>query len=112
MDRRRIGCGACRSIEDCALTSPMFLTDAEIAEICAPLKSSTAKKRFLRAFGMVMNEKPNGKPLVVRSHAEWMLSGRIGPSVAPAFDPRTQPNVKGMLEHLSKRKLTRPKKAG
>ncbi|RUR65871.1 DUF4224 domain-containing protein [Variovorax guangxiensis] len=93
------------------MTLPLFLTDAEIAEICDPLKSPAAQKRFLRAFGMVVNEKPNGKPLVVRSHAEWVLSGRIGPSAGPAaFDPRTQPNVEGLLEHLSKRKLRRPKK--
>lgn len=89
----------------------MFLTDAEIAEICEPLRSSAAQKKFLRSLGIVVNEKPNGKPLVVRSHIEWVLSGRIGPGAAPAFDPRTQPNVKGMLEHLSKRKLNRPKKA-
>lgn len=89
----------------------MFLSDAEIAEICAPLKSSAAQKRFLRAFGMVVNEKPNGKPLVVRSHAEWVLSGRIGPSAAPAFDPRTQPNVEGMLKHLSERKGYQKKNA-
>lgn len=61
---------------------------------------------------MVVNEKPNGKPLEVHSHAEGVLSGRIGPSAAPAFDPRTQPNVEGMLEHLGKRKLNGWKKTG
>lgn len=88
----------------------MFLSDAEIAEICAPLKASAAQKRFLRSLGLVVNEKPNGKPLVVRSHAEWVLSGRIGPGTAPAFDPRSQPNVEGMLKHLGERKLNRKKK--
>ncbi|WP_432731476.1 DUF4224 domain-containing protein [Variovorax sp. W6] len=93
------------------MTLPMFLTDAEIVEICEPLKSSAAQKRFLRSLGVVVNEKPNGKPLVVRSHIEWVLSGRIGPAVTlPGFDPRSQPNVEGLLEHLSKRKLTRKKK--
>jgi hypothetical protein len=89
----------------------MFLSDSEIAEICAPLKSSAAQKRFLRSLGVVVNEKPNGKPLVVRSHVEWVLSGRIGPSAAPAFDPRTQPNVEGMLKHLSERRGYRKKNA-
>ncbi len=90
----------------------MFLTDAEIAEICEPLKSSAAQKRFLKSLGVVVNEKPNGKPLVVRSHIEWVLSGRIGPSAPPAFDPRTQPNVEGMIKFLSERKLKRTKQQG
>ena len=92
------------------MTPPMFLTDAEISEICEPLKSSAAQKRFLRSLGVVVNEKPNGKPLVVRSHIEWVLSGRLGFGTAPAFDPRTQPNVEGMIKHLSERKLRRMKK--
>ena len=87
----------------------MFLSDAELAEICAPLKSSAAQKRFLRSLGLVVNEKPNGKPLVVRSHAEWVLSGRIGPAVPPAFDPRTQPDREALLKVLSERKGYRKK---
>lgn len=88
----------------------MFLSDAEIAEICAPLKASAAQKRFLRSLGIVVNEKPNGKPLVVRSHVEWVLSGQSGPAVAPVFDPRTQPNVEGLLKHLDSRVQSEKKK--
>ena len=106
----------------------MFLSDAELAEICAPLKSAAAQKRFLRSLGLVVNEKPNGKPLVVRSHAEWVLSGKPPGHVQSSqpvpltgdkaavlalwgkSDPRTQPNVDGMLKHLSERKGNRKKK--
>lgn len=87
----------------------MFLSDAEIAEMCAPLKSAASQKRFLRSLGLVVNEKPNGKPLIVRSHVEWVLSGRIGPDAVPAFDPRSQPNVEGMLKFLSERSGSRKK---
>lgn len=96
---------------DQTMTAPMFLTDAEIAEICEPLKSPAAQKKFLRSLGVVVNEKPNGKPLVVRSHIEWVLSGRIGPTAPPAFDPRTQPNVEGMIKFLSERKGRRQQKS-
>lgn len=88
----------------------MFLSDAELAEICAPLKSAAAQKRFLRSLGLVVNEKPNGKPLVVRSHAEWVLSGRIGPAAGAPFDPRTQPDREALLKALSERKGYRGKK--
>lgn len=59
----------------------MFLSDAEIAEMCAPLKAAAAQKKYLRGLGLVVNEKPNGRPLVVRSHAEAVLSGRAAAEV-------------------------------
>lgn len=86
----------------------MFLSDAELAEICAPLKSAAAQKRFLRSLGLVVNEKPNGKPLVVRSHAEWVLSGCIGPRVTPLSDPSNQPDRDALLKVIRERRGRRP----
>ena len=56
----------------------MFLTDAEIDAICDGLgaNSHAAKCKRLAAMGLIVNRKPNGRPLVVRSHAEAVLSGR------------------------------------
>lgn len=58
--------------------SGMFLTDEEIDAMCAGLGSTShaAKRKRLERMGLIVNEKPNGRPLVVRSHAEAVLSGR------------------------------------
>lgn len=56
----------------------MFLTDAEIDAMCEGLgpTSHSAKIKRLSSMGLIVNRKPNGRPLVVRSHAEAVLSGR------------------------------------
>ena len=56
----------------------MFLTDEEIDGICEGLgaNSHAAKCKRLATMGLIVNRKPNGRPLVVRSHAEAVLSGR------------------------------------
>jgi hypothetical protein len=70
----------------------VFLTDTEIDAMCAGVKRNADKRRKLRDMGLIVNEKPNGRPLVVRSHAEAVLSGRaaavvevVGPD--KAFTP-------------------------
>lgn len=57
------------------IEKPLFLTNEEIAEICRPLKQPDAQVRYLRALGIVVQAKPNGRPLVVRDHAAFVLSG-------------------------------------
>ncbi|MDP9992034.1 hypothetical protein [Variovorax boronicumulans] len=56
----------------------MFLSDKEIDGMCEGLgpTSHAAKRKRLQRMGLIVNEKPNGRPLVVRSHAEAVLSGR------------------------------------
>jgi len=56
----------------------MFLTDPEIDQICEGLgpNSHAAKVKRLQSLGLIVNRKPNGRPLVVRAHAEAVLSGR------------------------------------
>lgn len=66
----------------------MFLTDAEIDAMCDGVSRNADKRRKLRAMGLIVNEKPNGRPLVVRSHAEAVLSGRLATEVAAAPAPR------------------------
>ncbi|MBJ2154746.1 hypothetical protein [Variovorax sp. IB41] len=58
--------------------SSMFLIDEEIDGICDGLgaNSHAAKRKRLPGMGLIVNRKPNGRPLVVRSHAEAVLSGR------------------------------------
>ncbi|SDI77422.1 hypothetical protein [Variovorax sp. OV700] len=64
----------------------MFLRDEEIDGICEGLatNSHAAKCKRLASLGLVVNRKPNGRPLVVRSHAEAVLSGRAALGSVPA----------------------------
>ena len=55
-------------------TTPWY-TDQEVDDICAGLVNNAAKVRYLRAQGLTVTTKPNGRPLVMRAHAESVLSG-------------------------------------
>ena len=45
-----------------------WYTDQEIDDLCAGLCTSAAKVRHLRAQGLTVTQKPNGRPLVIRAH--------------------------------------------
>lgn len=51
------------------------LTDAEIDSICAGYTQSAAKCRYLRGLGLTVDRKPNGRPLVNRSHYDAVRGG-------------------------------------
>lgn len=80
----------------------IYLSDAEIAELCAPLTQPAAQVRHLRALGLTVTTKPNGRPVVIRSHAERVLSG-LPPSGASSESekqeatPAQQPNRKALI---------------
>lgn len=56
------------------MTLPWF-TDSEIDDMCEGLEQDAAKVRHLEAMGLFVRRKPNGRPLVMRAHAEAVLSG-------------------------------------
>lgn len=81
----------------------LYLTDAEIADLCAPLTQPAAQVRHLRALGLTVTTKPNGRPVVIRSHAEAVLSGRpvSGPAApAPGERPGVEQPNRGALIKL------------
>jgi hypothetical protein len=49
------------------------LLDVEIDHICAGLKQSAAKIRFLQSLGLSVRRKPNGAPLVNRAHYQIVM---------------------------------------
>lgn len=51
------------------MTTPN-LTDAEIDDMCDGLVQNHAKVRYLQSLGLKVDRKPNGRPLVSRSHYE------------------------------------------
>lgn len=51
----------------------MNLTDIEIDCICDGYVQSAAKIRYLRAMGLIVHMKPNGRPLVNRAHYDAVM---------------------------------------
>lgn len=45
---------------------PPYLTDAEVADMCAGLRQPAAMIRYLRKLGLRVDKKPNGRPLAWR----------------------------------------------
>lgn len=80
----------------------LYLTDAEIADLCAPLTQPAAQARHLRALGLTVTLKPNGRPVVIRSHAEAVLSGRSALAAATNTPPAApaQPNRAALITLL------------
>jgi hypothetical protein len=82
-------------------TLPPYLTEAEIAEICAPLTMPAAQRRYLERLGMIVRAKPNGRPLVARGEFERVMVGR---PPQQAQNSGRGPNVTGMDEWAKGRK--------
>ena len=65
------------------------LTDSEIDDICAGLKQSHAKIRYLKSLGIHALRKPNGAPLVSRNQYDAVMLGtvrsgnKLGSSIGP-----------------------------
>lgn len=80
----------------------LYLTDAEIADLCAPLTQPAAQVRHLRALGLTVTTKPNGRPVVIRSHAEAVLSGRPLPATSETLGKADtgmpRPNIEGFMK--------------
>lgn len=76
------------------------LTDAEVSAICEPLKLGKAQCRYLARLGMVVKQKPNGKPLLARGEFERVMIGRQ----PDAQHKGTQPNVVALMEFVNQRK--------
>lgn len=79
-------------------SKPPFLTDDEIRTIADPLKQPAAIVRWFAREGFVTKIKPNGLPLVARSHFEAALSGATQGAAAQ----EETPDVIAFLEHLKK----------
>ena len=80
-----------------------WLSDVEIDDLTAGVRTSAARARHLAGLGLVVNRKPNGRPLVMRAHAEAVLSG-LAQIERDAGAPRSaaQPNRAALLELFGK----------
>jgi hypothetical protein len=59
------------------------LTDAELADICRPLKQGAAMARYLQRLGVPVSRKPNGRPLVKR--CDWERAQNVRPANGPKW---------------------------
>lgn len=68
---------------------PPYLTDAEIADICRPLRQGAARIRYLQALGIPVHRRADGTPLVWRRDVERaQASGGTMADVRPSNEPR------------------------
>lgn len=77
----------------------LFLSDAEVAEICQPLVAPSAQRRYLASLGLIVNRKPNGRPLVARGEFERVLIGR--PPQPAQNSGAGQPNRAALLQVIN-----------
>lgn len=81
-----------------------WYSDQEVDDLCTGLKNNAAKIRHLHSLGLTVSRKPNGRPLVMRSHAEIVLSGMKAAQAAieSAAVTSRQPNRAGLLLQFKK----------
>lgn len=70
-----------------------WLSDEELADLCDGLKQSAAQARYLRRLGITVREKPNGRPLVMRSELE-RLAAPVGKTPSKG---KREPNRLGLV---------------
>ena len=81
-----------------------WYTDQEIDDLCAGLCTSAAKVRHLRAQGLTVTQKPNGRPLVIRAHAEAVLAGLQQLQPDQTKTDKATPNRGALVALFSQRK--------
>lgn len=80
--------------------APPWLTEDEIADLCQPLTQAAAQIRFLRSLGLTVKTKPNGAPLLIRSHFEQVMN----PQGKPKPPVRQGPNWEGLMALNAKKR--------
>ena len=53
--------------------NPPELTQPEVDRLCHPLRQPAAQVRYLQGLGLIVRRRPDGRPLVGRSHCEQVL---------------------------------------
>jgi hypothetical protein len=81
-----------------------WYTDQEIDDLCEGLINNAAKVRYLRSMGLTVMRKPNGKPLLMRAHADLILAGLPSAPAPTDTEARTgaQPNLAGLIAQFKK----------
>jgi hypothetical protein len=86
-----------------------FLTDDELRIIASPLRQPAAIARWFRQQGFDLRIKPNGMPLLSRTHFDDVMAGGGGDRPNPARRRSCEPDVAAFL---NKYKRTRKSENG
>lgn len=86
-----------------SLTAP-YLTDDEIADLCAPLVMPAAQARVLERMGFLVKKRPNGRPVVARCEFERVMSGGQAMAGAEQNQPAEVGSVADLQAWARKRK--------
>lgn len=91
-----------------ATIQPPYLTDAEVTGMCEPLVQPSAQCRHLRALGLMVTTKPNGRPLVLRTELDRVLGA--GRFMQASKTDTPGPNVLALQDYFNRGKAhgTRP----
>lgn len=85
-----------------------WLTDSEVDDLTAGVRTNAARARHLEDMGLCVNRKPNGRPLVMRAHAEAVLSGlnkrEIEEQRKPTGPAPVGPNRSALVQMFSGRR--------
>lgn len=80
-----------------------FYSDAEVAAMCDGLSTPAAQVRYLQRLGLLVQRKPNGRPLLMRSEVERVLgAGRFQVQTVGATS--VGPNRAALLQLVQDRK--------
>ena len=79
-----------------------FLTDAEITDMVTPLRQPAAIVRWFRAQGFLVKVKPNGMPLISRSHFEALMAAGNEKVAVQSDDPTVTPDVTAFIARYKK----------
>lgn len=80
-----------------------YLTDEEIAGLCEGLIAPAAQLRFLRRMGLLVQRKPNGRVLLMRSELERVLgASRFG--LPEHTQPISHPNRAALMQVIGGRR--------
>jgi hypothetical protein len=78
-------------------TTPWF-TDAEVSGLCDGLVAPSAQIRYLQRLGLLVQRKPNGRPLLLRSELERVLGAARMGQPAQNGQQTQQPNRAALMQ--------------
>lgn len=76
-----------------------WLSQPEIDDMCCPLTQWAAQIRYMREQGLIVRTKPNGAPLVMRTHFEQVMNPQ---SAEKTRNDRPRPNREALVAHIKR----------
>lgn len=96
------------AVSEHSSSSLPFLSDAELRLIAEPLKQPAAIRRWVEQAGFEAKRKPNGMPLISRSHFEQVMQGQTDYSMTRhSVVTEGSPDAAALLQRFAQSKRRR-----